>query len=700
VNAVFGPVILVIGMHRSGTSAVTRVLNLLGIELGGSLLPSADDNARGFWEHQDAVLINERLLSALGRNWFDLRELPHGWLSTPAASEAKLQLKELFTREFGGPVIWAVKDPRICRLLPLWRSVLEELGVKAHALFMVRHPNEVAQSLQARDGISVRQSRLAWVQHMAEAEISSRGIPRSVMLYDDLLTHWSSSMERVAAELGIRWPIDVGTVDTAVQDFLEPAARHYSVAENTTVELPRLVQEIYDALVSVARGTGSWSAVSALSSIYDEVAGSFLVLLEDIVPRADEGDGQVLDLGARLDALLGNLEVRLATIEGYVTDNKIIDDVAKLYFRAADQFHAEDRAVPVKHDGLGVGCRIKFELPVREKIDFLRFDPSEFGGTFDIFELRLDDVALENMGRHVTAVNQCRLAPGPSGSLRISSIDNDPYIEFALEGAGGPATFQTCTVGVRRESLHSRMLDVCADAMRSAVAELRAAEVEGARVALEPLQRSVEDIRDGQAMFDKLQSHHRQQLEELRLHQRETMQQLQALSAQMEGGRGQMDELKELQRGAQEREVRREAELNWLREAIVAHSTGSARDGQAMFDKLESRHRQQLEELELHRRETMQQLQALSAQMKGGRGQMEELKELQRGMREREVRHEAEMDSLREAVTAQSANISSLAENAIVSQNAMRAHLEVLVRAYEHTLSARWHRWLRKRPVE
>ena len=120
-NAVFGPVILVIGMHRSGTSAVTRVLNLLGIELGGSLLPSADDNARGFWEHQDAVLINERLLSALGRNWFDLRELPHGWLSTPAASEAKLQLKELFTREFGGPVIWAVKDPRICRLLPLWR---------------------------------------------------------------------------------------------------------------------------------------------------------------------------------------------------------------------------------------------------------------------------------------------------------------------------------------------------------------------------------------------------------------------------------------------------------------------------------------------------------------------------------------------------------------------------------------------------
>ncbi len=145
-SVAFGPVILVIGMHRSGTSAVTRVLNLLGVELGGSLLPRAADNVLGFWEHQEVVSIHERLFSALGRNWFDLSELPLGWLSTPAASEAKQQLKELFTREFGGAVVWAVKDPRICRLLPLWRCALEELGVKAHALFMVRHPNEVAQS--------------------------------------------------------------------------------------------------------------------------------------------------------------------------------------------------------------------------------------------------------------------------------------------------------------------------------------------------------------------------------------------------------------------------------------------------------------------------------------------------------------------------------------------------------------------------
>jgi hypothetical protein len=618
VNAVFGPVILVIGMHRSGTSAVTRVLNLLGIELGGSLLPPADDNVRGFWEHQDAVLIHERLLRALGRNWFDLRELPLGWLSTPAASEAKLQLKELFIREFGGPVIWAVKDPRICRLLPLWRSALEELGVKAHALFVVRHPNEVAQSLQARDGIFASQSRLVWAQHMAEAEISSRGIPRSVLLYDDLLEHGASSMGRVAAELGIRWPIDVGTVETAVRDFLEPAARHYSVAENTTTELPRLVQEIYDAFVSVAHGAGSWSAVSALSDIYDEVAGSFLAPLEDLVSRPDASDGQVLDADARLNALLGNLEVRLAAIEDYVAYDKIIDDVAKLYFRAADQTHAEGRAVPVRHDGLGTGRRITFELPVGEKIDFLRFDPSEFGGTFDIFELRLDDIALENIERHVVAVNQYRLASGPGGSLRISSADNDPYIEFALGATGGATTFQTCTVGVRRESLHSRMLDACAVAMRSAVAELRVAEVEGVRVALEPLQRSVEDIRDGQAMFDKLQSHHRQQLEELKLHQDETMQQLQALSVHVEGGRS----------------------------------------------------------------------------------QMEELKQLQRGVREREVRHEAEMDSLREAVIAQSASIGSLGEDAAAGQKAMRAHLEVLVAAHERTLLARWHRWLRKRSVE
>ena len=58
VNTETRKVILVLGMHRSGTSAVTRCLNLLGAEIGSKLLPPAEDNRSGFWEHADVVSIH------------------------------------------------------------------------------------------------------------------------------------------------------------------------------------------------------------------------------------------------------------------------------------------------------------------------------------------------------------------------------------------------------------------------------------------------------------------------------------------------------------------------------------------------------------------------------------------------------------------------------------------------------------------
>jgi hypothetical protein len=685
VNMAFGPVILVIGMHRSGTSAITRVLNLLGVELGGSLLPRAADNVFGFWEHQEVVLMHERLFSALGRTWFDSRELPIGWLSTPAASEAKGQLKELFTREFGGALVWAVKDPRICRLLPLWRSALEELGVKVHALFMVRHPNEVAQSLQARDGISVSQSRLAWLQHMAEAEISSRGMPRSVLQYDELLAHWASSMGRVAAELGIQWPIDIGEVDAEVLNFLEPAARHFSVAENTSVELPCLVRRVYDAFVSVAHGTGSWAAVSALSDLYDEVAESFLAPLADVVPQAEEGDRQVSEDAQRsMDAVLAKLEVRLAAMDAYFAYDKVVDDVAKLYFRASDQLHTEERAVSVKHDGLGTERRIKFELPDGNKIDFLRFDPSEFSGTFKISELSLDDIALKNIDRHVVAVNQCRLAPGPEGSLRISSADADAYVEFHLGSVGASTGFRSCTFMVRRESLDHRMMDACTAGMESVLTEFKAVEAEGARVALGPLQRSVEDIRQSQAMASKLQSQHDQQLEDLSLGQRETLQLMQALGAQKAT----------------------ESERARLALEPLQRSVDDIRQSQAMSATLQSQHNEQFEDLSLRQHETLQEMRAVIAQkaaeserarlaLEPLQRSVEDIRDGQAMLYEQQAHDHQQLGDLGLLLHEAVQQMSILSTGA----EAAKSQLAVLVDAHERTLSARWHRWLRKRLV-
>src|SRR4051794_4592372 len=79
--------ILVLGMHRSGTSAIARMLNLCGADLGRDLLPAKADNERGFWENKAILALNEKLLENLNLRWHDLVALPDAWRSTPVARD-------------------------------------------------------------------------------------------------------------------------------------------------------------------------------------------------------------------------------------------------------------------------------------------------------------------------------------------------------------------------------------------------------------------------------------------------------------------------------------------------------------------------------------------------------------------------------------------------------------------------------------
>ena len=100
--------IFVLGMHRSGTSAVTRVLNLLGAELGEPLMPSSKDNPAGFWEHMEAVDIHETLLAELGMSWDDVRELPKAWMDSEPGRKAVARATTLMKGEWARGLLDAV----------------------------------------------------------------------------------------------------------------------------------------------------------------------------------------------------------------------------------------------------------------------------------------------------------------------------------------------------------------------------------------------------------------------------------------------------------------------------------------------------------------------------------------------------------------------------------------------------------------
>src|SRR5271166_6443184 len=110
--------LIVLGMHRSGTSALAGTLHHLGVGLGARMMQASPDNPRGYWEHSDVVAINHGVMAELGRAWDDLRPLPAGWAHSEAALRAGRKLSTVLTRDFSEAPLWGLKDPRLCRLLP------------------------------------------------------------------------------------------------------------------------------------------------------------------------------------------------------------------------------------------------------------------------------------------------------------------------------------------------------------------------------------------------------------------------------------------------------------------------------------------------------------------------------------------------------------------------------------------------------
>ena len=107
-------VICVLGMHRSGTSAITRAINYMGAYIGKpeDLVPPLDDNPEGFWEFQEFVAINDRVLEELHASWDTVTLYPENWWTLPNITLLKEEIKEIIIKKFSGHKLWVFKDPR------------------------------------------------------------------------------------------------------------------------------------------------------------------------------------------------------------------------------------------------------------------------------------------------------------------------------------------------------------------------------------------------------------------------------------------------------------------------------------------------------------------------------------------------------------------------------------------------------------
>lgn len=254
--------ILVTGMHRSGTSATAGALCAAGVELGDNLLPPGSDNPKGYFESERAVAINERLLARLGSRWDDVRGLPADWEKGEEARDALRDIVALIDAQFARTSLWALKDPRICRLMPVWLDALRSRDISATSLFVVRHPVQVAASIQARNGWDPALGELLWLRYMLEAEASTRGVPRTAIAYDALLEDPGSSLGTAAARLGIKLPKQ--KTDT-LQTFVDPSQKHQRQRRKpvNVDSFAAIATQVHAALASIAKGGDDWAPIAA-----------------------------------------------------------------------------------------------------------------------------------------------------------------------------------------------------------------------------------------------------------------------------------------------------------------------------------------------------------------------------------------------------------------------------------------------------
>lgn len=257
-------------MHRSGTSVLTRVLHLLGAELGNDLLDAqAGINEKGFWEHRRLVEINEQLLKTLDRSWYDFRPLPAQWQQKPAVRELAGQAVTFLQQELGDAPLSAIKDPRLCLLLPFWVSAAEKAGFETRVILATRVPWEVAASLRRRDPLDTTTATLLWLRYTREADIHSRQLPRVCVDYDQLLGDWPGVVARIGRKLGLTWPTAPTETRAAIDQAIDPSLKHQrSRFSEKNIELASLAGEIHHQLAS---GTPNLDSLDALWARFDEL---------------------------------------------------------------------------------------------------------------------------------------------------------------------------------------------------------------------------------------------------------------------------------------------------------------------------------------------------------------------------------------------------------------------------------------------
>lgn len=251
------PIVVVLGMHRSGTSLLSNMLHMLGVDMADTTDHVSPKNPGGFWERPELVAIHDEILEAIGQpiaRPSHVLPFPAAWWRSKQVQALKPKLLAYVAGQLAKSANpWGFKDPRTCRLLPLWWEVFRELNLEPVYVNAIRAPDEAAVSMSQKSSlrkVSVANGELMWLSYNYDvARLVTLKSPALVVDYAEWFSDPSAVAERLCHRLGIGQDLSAGEIDECVSSIVKADYRHQFAEE---VEDSSLAGMFYNSLRSAA----------------------------------------------------------------------------------------------------------------------------------------------------------------------------------------------------------------------------------------------------------------------------------------------------------------------------------------------------------------------------------------------------------------------------------------------------------------
>jgi len=285
-------VIIVVGMHRSGTSILSKALNCLGVNMGDKLIPADKYNQKGYWEDAEIVLFNNRLLSHFGYQWDTLGLKLDSAKLKDCLKRFQDEAIKIVNRRTSAGKLWGFKDPRISRLLPFWNTIFKELNITPLYIISSRTPAKIAESLKKRDQFSNEKSMLLWLEHMSACVNDSVSYGRLVVDNNQLLQFPERELKKIAYFISGENEIPASAIAEFVDDFLDTALIHSNNKELLGIDqkLNTVVFELYEIVAGINDGLSNPSFTFYDSSEEGLNESEYVkgLLLEEVISERDQ----------------------------------------------------------------------------------------------------------------------------------------------------------------------------------------------------------------------------------------------------------------------------------------------------------------------------------------------------------------------------------------------------------------------------